>query len=73
MAQYPLNTYFDTHHTVFASILFVSLALINVLFVAALIHALNGTKYKFVVMMAVATIASVICYAVYAWLRIFEY
>jgi len=70
---YPLNTYFETHHTVFASILFVSLALIILLFVAALIHALNGTKYKFVVIMAAATIADVICYVVYAWLRIFAY
>ena len=73
METYPLDTYFENHPTVFATILFVSLALINVLFVAALIHALNGTKYKFVVIMAVATIANVICYAVYAWLRIYKY
>ena len=73
METYPLDTYFENHPTVFATILFVSLALINVLFVAALIHALNGTKYKFVVIMAVATIVNVICYAVYAWLRIYAY
>ena len=66
-----VNDYLSAHRNVFASILYTALATIVVLFLIALVHALKGTKYRFVILMAGATVVDVMSYAIYSYFQIY--
>lgn len=66
-----LNDYLFDNRNVFACILYSALATIVALFLAAFIHALKGTRYRFVILMAGATIIDVISYSIYSYFQIY--
>lgn len=67
-----INTYFESDLGVFAIILYSVLFLLIAMFAVVFVHGLKGTKYPFVLWMALTTIADLLVYAAYSYFQIFR-
>jgi hypothetical protein len=64
--SHTIELYWQTHTAGFKAFLFSILSLLLLLFGCSLVHTIRGVNYKFILILNLAILQSVVCYTIYS-------